>query len=153
MRNGTCRSKSPPIGDCHRCHAAVAHPILAAPSGRTRAKARRWSIKNRLGEATGVSEVGRIGQGGRRTSPPRSEASNEGRVRHAEAEFWVRVCTLSPGQAEGPKALCCRAGRKPCGLNREPASTGTRSRVFEKQTSDEHIFHRDLSCGVLQGIT
>lgn len=65
----------------------------------------------------------------------------------------VRVCTLSPGHAAGPKARCFRAGRKPCGPNRELASTGTRSRVFEKQTSDEHIFHRDLPRGALQGVT
>lgn len=60
-------------------------------------------------------------------------------MRHAEAETRVCVYTPSPGHAKDPKVLRFRRERKLSGRCQEPASTGTRSREFGKQISDERI--------------
>lgn len=125
---------------------------MAAPSGRTRAKARRRSIQNRTrNRDRGVR--GWSHRPGRMENIPSSVGSlKQGRMRHAEAEFGCVCAPPPPATQQAPKPAASAQGAS---LADRTGNSRVRVRVvecFEKQTSDEHIFHRDLPRGALQGV-
>jgi len=100
----------------------------SCPGGPTRRRGSESPARTGTGEATGASEVGRIGRAGNNTSRP-SEAPHKGECGTPKRRHEGDVITLLPRSSGGSQNPSHRLGRKPKGPHREPASTGARSRV------------------------
>lgn len=146
-----CRWKPSPVGTAATVHAAAVEPILArltreVPREGVRSNQNRSEHCDRDGR-------GRLHRPRWRTTPPaRLQASNRGECSSPKRRSQAQRVRLLPRPSGGPQSPSQRAERKPCGLYREPASTGTRSHEFGKQTSDERI-GGCLSGGALQRAT
>jgi hypothetical protein len=102
--------------------------------GRAHAKAWTPPPKTGAGDATGASEVGRIGRAGKNTPSTVTETPN-GVDAARQSEGTGHVMASFPGHAAGPKTRRFHSARKCRGCTGSLASTGTRSREFGKQTS------------------
>jgi hypothetical protein len=135
MRNGPCRWKALRVEEAMSGHAGVGEAALAAlaregpregvdtahrkPERETRQERQRLAASAARG----------------RTRPARSRRAPDGADAARRSEGSGHVMTPLPRQRGGSQNPSLPLGAQAPGMHREPASTGTRSREFGKQTS------------------